>query len=79
VFGFCIHERSDFHDRDAGEMMEYVQDLVATGDYPQLSTLAEGEGLDALWAHIQSHGLDPDRFDRNLARLLDGVERSLPN
>ncbi|HEY5014928.1 MAG TPA: TetR/AcrR family transcriptional regulator, partial [Acidimicrobiia bacterium] len=84
VFGFCIHERNDFHDSselDGGNhMLEYVKELVATGDYPELAKMAEDhDGLDSLWAQSQAHAADESRFDRNLARLLDGIERSLPS
>jgi AcrR family transcriptional regulator len=80
VFGFCIHERNFFHDVDDDEsdhMAAYVNELVATGDYPQLAKMMEGVGIDDLWAEIQAHSRDAARFDRNLDRLLDGIQQSL--
>jgi AcrR family transcriptional regulator len=78
VFGFCTHERSAFHDvEDDAEMLEYIKELVATGDYPTLGRLIEEQGLEQLWQQIEGHAHDDSRFDRNLARLLDGVERDL--
>ncbi|HEX4489981.1 MAG TPA: TetR/AcrR family transcriptional regulator [Acidimicrobiia bacterium] len=78
VFGFCTHERSSFHDvDDDSEMIEYVKELVATGEYPALQRMIDEHGLEQLWAQIEGHAHDDARFDRNLARLLDGVERDL--
>ena len=78
VFGFCMHERSSFHDvDDVDEMIEYVKELVATGDYPTLERFIAEHGLEQLWGQLESHSHDESRFDRNLARLLDGIERSL--
>ncbi len=80
VLGFCVHERSDFHDDTADnetEMIAYVEELVATGDYPQLAELTKVEKLEQLWAKMQKHANDPTRFDRNLARLLNGIEQDL--
>ena len=57
-------------------MLEYVKELVATGEYPELAKLSGGD-LDSLWAKIFAHATDDTRFDRNLARLLDGIARDL--
>jgi len=79
VFGFCLHERTAFHeDAATGEAMRaYVNELVATGEYPELTRLVEREGIAELWSQILSHAHDPQRFDRTLARLLDGIEHDL--
>jgi AcrR family transcriptional regulator len=78
VFGFCTHERSSFHDvDDDSEMLEYVAELVATGDYPTLEGLIAEHGLEEIWKLMATHAHDDARFDRNLARILDGVERDL--
>jgi hypothetical protein len=37
----------------------------------------KSDGLEPLWTQIQAHALDPARFDRNLARLLSGIEGDL--
>ena len=80
VFGFCIHERSDFLDSadvEGGHMLEYVKELVATGEYPQLAAMTSDVDLETLWGQIRAHAADPKRFDRNLARLLNGIEQDL--
>ena len=55
-------------------MIAYVNGLVDSGDYPQLAALADEYGLETRWRQIEAHLRDPDRFARNLARLLDGIE-----
>ena len=58
-------------------MQRYVADLIATGDFPQLTKLVQGEGTAEVWAQLTAHSEDPTRFDRNLARLIDGIQRDL--
>jgi AcrR family transcriptional regulator len=80
VFGHCLHARGDqahLEDVHDESMMRYVEDLVRTGDYPTLDALIEEHGTESLWNAITAHSHDPGRFDRNLHRLLDGIERTL--
>jgi AcrR family transcriptional regulator len=78
VFGSCVWEREARRpERRHDEVVHYVNDLVSTGDYPQLAALAEEHGLDEAWEQIEGHRRDPGRFDRNLRRLLDGIEADL--
>ena len=49
-----------------------MQELLADGDYPALQALTAELGLAELWARMQAHATDEDRFDRNLERLLRG-------
>jgi AcrR family transcriptional regulator len=78
VFGFCMHERSSFHEvEDEEEMVAYVKELVDRGGFPTLEALMNEYGLEQLWQQIEGHARDDGRFDRNLARLLDGIERDL--
>ena len=80
VFGYCLHTRS-FHGTEepgrARELVSYVESLLTTGSYPQLSVLAKKLGLQTAWDQIQAQAADKGRFERNLNRLLDGVERDL--
>jgi len=75
VFGFCLHERNnaqgDRHGIDES-MMQYVNELIETGDYGQLAALKDEYGLEALWTEIQRSASDPERFERGLTILLDG-------
>jgi AcrR family transcriptional regulator len=79
VFGFCMHERSSVREDDAtaDQMTAYVVELVASGEFPEVARLIEVEGLASMWSQIQANSHDPGRFDRNLSRLLDGIEHDL--
>ena len=35
--------------------------------------------MDGVWREVERCSTDPDRFLRNVRRLLDGIERSLPS
>jgi AcrR family transcriptional regulator len=85
VFGFCLMERMNGPLEDDGaapgpefdEMRDYVDGLIATGDYPALAAIAESPGLEEAWTDMQRQITDPGRFDRSLQRLLDGFEAAL--
>lgn len=79
VFGHCLHERNNYGD-DGGlppRLETYLTGLLATGEYPSLAALTADRPLRAVWKEVSSAMRDDRRFDRNLARLLDGVEHSL--
>lgn len=78
VFGYCLHRRNDATDTAPDEMRSYVIDLARGGEYPQVRALLDEYGTDDLWKELIVHERDPSRFDRNLARILDGIERDLP-
>jgi AcrR family transcriptional regulator len=79
VFGYCTHQRTTFEDdpTTTTEMMTYVGELLGSGEFPELSRLVEEEGLEEMWSKIHVHAREPERFDRNLQRLLDGLEQDL--
>lgn len=80
VFGFCMHERNN----DAGgtgtsltpPLAAYLGDLLATGEYPALKAMTDASSLAGVWTAIAAAMRDDGRFERNLARLLDGFEQS---
>jgi AcrR family transcriptional regulator len=80
VFGYCLHHRNNqmsgeqTFDADA---LAYVNGLVESGDYPQLEAMTREYGLEEGWRLIDKHMRDPQRFTRNLARLLDGIEHEI--
>jgi AcrR family transcriptional regulator len=80
VFGFCLHERNNTQDGgdpfDRG-MIQYVNELIATGEYPQLAAMTAAHGLEETWAEMGRFFRDPERFDRGLARMLDGFAAAL--
>jgi len=81
VFGYCLQQRNNAQSSDVradASMIDYVQGLLETGDYPHLQTLADEMGVDGAWKQISAHLRDTTRFARNLDRLLDGIEAGLP-
>lgn len=84
VFGHCLHARREVTATDSAgpagtdAMLDYVVDLSRSGDYPQVAALIEEHGARGMWDLVRAHENDPDRFDRNLARVLDGIERDVP-
>jgi AcrR family transcriptional regulator len=78
VFGYCLQVRNNGQPEPGSDMIDYVNGLLATGDYPYLSEIAADVGLEAAWTDIEAHMRDESRFARNLDRLLDGIEASLP-
>jgi AcrR family transcriptional regulator len=79
TFGSCIWERDGGQrDKPGDDMVSYVNGLVETGHYPELAALTAEHGLAEAWEQIERHQRDPERFARNLRRLLDGIEADLP-
>jgi AcrR family transcriptional regulator len=78
VFGFCFMEQTSAEDLEATApaMLRYVEALVATGDYPALAAIAATHGVVGAFEEIRRRYADPERFSRNLARLLDGFAAS---
>ena len=81
VFGYCLHRRGgnpgEAQDPHGEGMMAYVGDLVAGGGYPTLEALIAEHGLREMWQMVDDQGRDDGRFERNLARLLDGIAATL--
>jgi AcrR family transcriptional regulator len=81
VFGYCLQHRNNqsahaersFDD----DTFAYVERLVESGDYPQLEAMTREYGLEEGWRLIDKHMRDPQRFTRNLDRLLDGIEAEM--
>jgi AcrR family transcriptional regulator len=79
VFGYCMMYASDYANPDAhsgAAMIAYVTSLIHSGDYPRIEAMAKEWGMDKAWQRVRKHSRDEDRFERNLARLLDGFDRS---
>lgn len=62
---------------DLLDCLAYLGVVVATGDFPFLAQLIDSRGLESVWHEIEDHMNNVDRFDRNLAMLLDGIERGV--
>jgi AcrR family transcriptional regulator len=76
TFGFCMIERQGFEDdkQVTDRLLEYVRERLATGDYPTLAAMDAETGLGAALDEFQRVNADPERFERNLRRLLDGFD-----
>lgn len=75
VFGFCVNEHRTFASGDEVEMPAYLEELLGAGAYPAVRAIADEVGLASFWTRMHAHSTDPGRFERNLARLLDGFGR----
>ncbi len=53
-------------------MSDYMAGLIASGDYPALAAIGAEYGIDEAFTELAHQARDPDRFTRNLNRLLDG-------
>ncbi len=75
-----MHERNNNAGGDDTEltpaMAAYLEQLLASGHYPALQAMAEASSTRQAWKVIATAMRDDRRFDRNLARLLDGFEHS---
>jgi AcrR family transcriptional regulator len=81
VFGHCMMYASEYANPDAqsrGAMIAYVTSLLGSGNYPRIESMAKEWGMDKAWQRIHQHSRDEDRFERNLARLLDGFDTQRP-
>jgi hypothetical protein len=80
VFGCCLQDRDNGQGDELGNagMAGYLGSLLATGDYPQLTALVTAHGLDQAWALMRAYYADDGRLERNLGRVLDGIEAGLP-
>ena len=77
VFGHCLFERQNQAATSASRdrsMIDYVEGLLDSGGYPTLAAMRDAHGLEPVWRDVERAMHRADRFDRNLARLLDGFE-----
>ncbi len=80
VFGHCMQARAHAAatpDDVVERLGEYVTGLVAEGNYPELARLVEHEPMVSVWRRLEVAMGSPDRFDRTLRRLLDGIEHDV--
>ena len=80
VFGHAWLERNHRKDEVTGDeesMIDYLSVLIETGAYPQLEALTADSSLRTVWRDVHRTLRDQRRFQRNLERILDGIEASL--
>ncbi len=83
VFGYALREAED--QREAREwdeleydaLIKYAESQLATGQFPHMERLREGRDARSAFERINGLVRDPDRFERGLKRLLDGIALEL--
>lgn len=76
VFGYALREVQEAEEHERGwppEVVDFFEREMATGDYPLISDFF-GNDLDASFGLVVEFMAEEGRFDRGLARLLDGIE-----
>lgn len=81
VFGHAVRAREMGGETQQSEehvaaMLEYLQTMLATGEYPQIAKLA-GDDIRGNFERFALRSADETRFERGLQRLLDGIELDL--
>jgi AcrR family transcriptional regulator len=83
VFGFVLRNRthgpvdSEERDRWFATAAAFVQEQLETGDYPHTRALWPHGDIREAWLELEASASDDERFERGLARLLDGIELDL--
>ena len=83
VFGYCIHARNNLEPEHGSKgdyaegLVDYIEGLLATGAYPHLEEMTREHPVAEVLQMADTHPRDPERFTRNLDRLLDGIEADL--
>jgi len=76
VFGYSLREVQEAAEQEHGwspEVIEFFRRELATGDYPLIDEFF-GSDFEATFQDAMEFMADEGRFDRGLARLLDGIE-----
>jgi AcrR family transcriptional regulator len=84
VFGNVMHgsrspgpEAPEAQQEWRDHAFEFIEDQIATGDYPHLTAVMPSGGLAELWEKLEAANSDEDRFERGLRRVLDGIQLEL--
>jgi hypothetical protein len=84
VFGNALHGRREPGPEDPeaqqewrDRAFEFIEEQVATGDYPHLTAVLPPGGIAELWEKLEAANNDDDRFERGLRRVLDGIQLEL--
>jgi AcrR family transcriptional regulator len=83
VLGYALRQREpgpenpDARERWLAQMSQYIDEQLATGDYPQLASLIPDGGMAAAFERMHEGDAAEERFERGLERLLDGIELDL--
>lgn len=76
VFGYSLREVQEREEQEHGwspAVVDFFRRELATGDYPLINEFF-GDDFEATFEEAMEFMSDTSRFDRGLARLLDGIE-----
>jgi AcrR family transcriptional regulator len=81
VFGHAMRSRGTSMDSPRAEerlnaVVRYVESQLASGEFPHLQAIT-GDDARAGLDRVAAIATDPERFERGLQRLLDGIELEL--
>jgi len=84
VFGYALREAEDQREEAAWDESQldktvaaYFEAQLATGGYPQIEQIREGQDPHEMMRRIRGYARDPERFEHGLKRLLDGIALEL--
>lgn len=80
VYGHFVQERVSPYgtpDDVIDELATHIERMIEAESHPNLAALAEDGALPRVWRRMEAKAREPDRFERSLQRLLDGMERDL--
>jgi|GEM_PF-426601 len=85
VFGYALRQlRDDFGLAQAGgvnssvqALADYIDAQLATGSFPHMQRIVNSQGTRHALEQFIALGADEQRFERGLARVLDGIELAL--
>lgn len=83
VFGYALREAVELREAEELDevqldaMIEYFESLLASGQFPQVESLRQGQDARTAFERVQALMHDPGRFERGLKRLLDGIALEL--
>jgi AcrR family transcriptional regulator len=84
VFGYALREAEDQREETAWDESQldetiaaYFDAQLATGGYPQIEKLRAEQDPHEVMRKIRGYARDPERFERGLKRLLDGIALEL--
>ena len=79
VFGYSLREVQETEEHEHGwspEVVDFFRRELATGDYPLINEFF-GDDFEATFEEAIEFMSDGARFERGLARLLDGIEAEI--
>jgi AcrR family transcriptional regulator len=72
----AVHENAVRDEERLDAVVRYLETQLATGEFPHLASFA-GDDPRAGFERLAEIARDPDRFERGLQALLDGIELTL--